>query len=185
MYGKDDSFYTNNAKSVTSDDTGGISLRNKRRVSYYKIAESKQNNLLQGLNNGRWSIEEHRKFIMGLFEYGNNWKEVIKLVGTRSTAQARSHCQKFFSKLHKVHIEGITEEMCNIKYLHNLYKTKLSEREAERLYHLLTDVAYFAIIGEEGLDDSTVNPDKTHSTIRIDLKDSDYNMSKFYIYSSF
>jgi hypothetical protein len=182
MYGKDDSFYN---KSEASDDVVGKTLRHKQRVSYYKVPESKQNNLLHGLNNGRWSIDEHRKFIMGLFEYANNWKEVVKLVGTRSTAQARSHCQKFFSKLHKIHIEGITEEMCNIKYLHSLYKNKLTEREAERLFHLLTDVAYFAIIGGESEhDDSSSQADKSNSTIRIDLKDSDYHMSKLYLFKA-
>jgi SHAQKYF class myb-like DNA-binding protein len=182
MYGNDDSFYTNTSKSINSEDHHGRTLRNKERISYYKVPESKQNNILHGLNNGRWSIDEHRKFIMGLFQYGNNWKEIVKLVGTRSTAQARSHCQKFFSKLHKIHIEGISEEMCNVKYLNDMYMNKLSEKEAERLYLLLSDVAYFAVIGADGDEESTTHHEVSSGTIRISLKDSDYDKSKLYPY---
>jgi SHAQKYF class myb-like DNA-binding protein len=180
MYGNDDSFCTNTSKSVISDENGLRSLRNKQKVSYYKIPETKQQNLIHGLNNGRWTIDEHRKFIMGLFEYGNNWKEVVRLIGTRTTAQARSHCQKFFSKLTKIHIEGITEEMCSIRYLHYLYKDRLTELEAEKLYQLLTDVAYYAIIGDSNEHDDSTQHDKSNSTIRISLKDSEYNLGIIY-----
>ena len=51
------------------------------------------------LNEGRWSFKEHIKFIEAIAEYGKNWKDVQKYVGSRSSAQARSHAQKFFLKL--------------------------------------------------------------------------------------
>ena len=51
------------------------------------------------INEGRWSNEEHIKFIEALIEYGKNWKKVQKYVGTRSTSQARSHAQKFYFRL--------------------------------------------------------------------------------------
>jgi SHAQKYF class myb-like DNA-binding protein len=51
------------------------------------------------VNEGRWSYEEHLKFIEGITLYGKNWKNVQKFVGTRTSAQARSHAQKFFLKL--------------------------------------------------------------------------------------
>ena len=51
------------------------------------------------LNTGRWSYKEHIKFIEAIAEYGKNWKDVQKYVGSRSSAQARSHAQKFFLKL--------------------------------------------------------------------------------------
>jgi SHAQKYF class myb-like DNA-binding protein len=40
---------------------------------------------------GRWTDEEHAKFIEGLFMYGKNWNKVHKHVVTRSSAQTRSH----------------------------------------------------------------------------------------------
>ena len=48
---------------------------------------------------GRWNLEEHKKFIEAIIKYGNNWKEVQRHIGTRSSSQARSHAQKFFIKL--------------------------------------------------------------------------------------
>ena len=50
-------------------------------------------------NMGRWTKEEHNKFLKGMIEYGNNWKMVEKLIKTRSSIQARSHAQKYFVKV--------------------------------------------------------------------------------------
>lgn len=37
--------------------------------------------------------------------YGKNWKMIEEVVQTRTTAQVRSHAQKFFLKLHKIEKE--------------------------------------------------------------------------------
>jgi len=50
-------------------------------------------------SNGRWSKEEHDKFIEGIIKFGNDWKKVQNYVSTRSSTQARSHAQKFLLKL--------------------------------------------------------------------------------------
>ena len=50
---------------------------------------------------GRWTKEEHEKFIEGILKYGNEWRKVQKIIKTRSSTQARSHAQKFFLKLRK------------------------------------------------------------------------------------
>ena len=50
---------------------------------------------------GRWTKEEHEKFIEGILSYGNEWKKVQKIIKTRSSTQARSHAQKYFLKLKK------------------------------------------------------------------------------------
>ena len=39
------------------------------------------------------------RFIEAINFYGNEWKEVQKYIGTRSSNQVRSHAQKFFLKL--------------------------------------------------------------------------------------
>ncbi len=48
---------------------------------------------------GRWTKEEHKRFLQALKLYGKNWKKVQEYVGTRTTTQARSHAQKYFAKL--------------------------------------------------------------------------------------
>jgi SHAQKYF class myb-like DNA-binding protein len=59
-------------------------------------SDEKEENL-----NGRWNQEEHIRFIKGCLLYGNNWKKVKKYVKTRSSAQIRSHAQKYLIKLNK------------------------------------------------------------------------------------
>ncbi|EAR84229.2 Myb-like DNA-binding domain, shaqkyf class protein (macronuclear) [Tetrahymena thermophila SB210] len=62
------------------------------------------NNTIQnpnGSNTGRWTREEHLRFVKGLGMYGKNWKKVEEYVGTRSGAQIRSHAQKFFNKIQR------------------------------------------------------------------------------------
>ena len=54
-----------------------------------------------GYNQGRWSEEEHDKFLEALHKYGRNWNAVHEHVVTRNSAQARSHAQKFLNKLSK------------------------------------------------------------------------------------
>ena len=51
---------------------------------------------------GRWTEEEHQKFIDGILQYGNEWKKVQQVIRTRSSTQARSHAQKFFLKIKKI-----------------------------------------------------------------------------------
>jgi len=50
---------------------------------------------------GRWTKEEHERFIEGLKQFGKNWKKVEEFVGTRNGAQIRSHAQKFFNRVEK------------------------------------------------------------------------------------
>jgi len=51
--------------------------------------------------NGRWTKEEHHRFVEAIQAHGKNWKKVEESVGTRSGAQIRSHAQKYFLKLEK------------------------------------------------------------------------------------
>lgn len=50
---------------------------------------------------GRWTEEEHARFLHGLERFGKKWTKVADIVGTRTTVQVRSHAQKYFQKLEK------------------------------------------------------------------------------------
>ena len=58
-------------------------------------------------NEGRWTDEEHRKFLEAYDEMvavdpaRRRWPNVAAAVGTRSTTQCRSHAQKYFKKIRR------------------------------------------------------------------------------------
>lgn len=60
----------------------------------------------QTIHTGRWTQEEHQAFLVGLQLYGREWKKVAQQIKTRSSAQIRSHAQKYFAKLSKAELEG-------------------------------------------------------------------------------
>lgn len=47
---------------------------------------------------GRWTQEEHEKFLEGLEALGKDWKRISELMGNRTVIQVRSHAQKHFVK---------------------------------------------------------------------------------------
>jgi len=55
-----------------------------------------------GENTGRWSDEEHTRFLHGLELFGRKYTKIAGHVGTRTTVQVRSHAHKYFKKLAKV-----------------------------------------------------------------------------------
>ena len=61
----------------------------------------------QQTNEGRWTDEEHRKFLeaydamIAVDPARRRWPTVAAAVGTRSTTQCRSHAQKYFKKLRR------------------------------------------------------------------------------------
>jgi SHAQKYF class myb-like DNA-binding protein len=69
------------------------------------IDESQSNTL----STGRWTQEEHNKFLEGILLYGNEWKQVSQHIKTRSSTQARSHSQKFLIPIKK----KLTEKLAN------------------------------------------------------------------------
>uniref|UniRef100_A0A7S2K0K9 HTH myb-type domain-containing protein n=1 Tax=Leptocylindrus danicus TaxID=163516 RepID=A0A7S2K0K9_9STRA len=62
---------------------------------------------LSSTSYGRWTREEHEGFLEGLKLHGREWKKVSEMIPTRTSAQIRSHAQKYFAKMAK---EGLSSQ---------------------------------------------------------------------------
>lgn len=61
----------------------------------------RKQNKQAGESAGRWTRDEHQAFLAGLKEFGREWKKVATRIPTRTSAQIRSHAQKYFSKIER------------------------------------------------------------------------------------
>lgn len=102
-------------------------------------------------NSGRWTEEEHKKFIDGILEYGNEWKKVQKFIKTRSSTQARSHAQKFFLKIKKnlTNFKNNSPDNFSIKYFYELLASldkekngKLTGPQRDKLFNILSKYSF-------------------------------------------
>lgn len=53
------------------------------------------------IRKGRWRRSEHVRFLKALLHCGKDWRAVHYVVKTRTSTQARSHAQKFLSKIRR------------------------------------------------------------------------------------
>eukprot|EP01017_Pseudomicrothorax_dubius_P051250 TRINITY_DN982_c0_g4_i1.p1 TRINITY_DN982_c0_g4~~TRINITY_DN982_c0_g4_i1.p1 ORF type:complete len:208 (+),score=22.26 TRINITY_DN982_c0_g4_i1:109-732(+) len=81
---------------------------------------------------GRWTKEEHQKFVEAVRLYGKNWKKVEEHVGTRTGAQIRSHAQKFFNRLQR---EVLPENPCPLTLPTKFSTTCSSDTMSVRTSH--------------------------------------------------
>eukprot|EP00559_Dactyliosolen_fragilissimus_P008406 CAMPEP_0184863892 /NCGR_PEP_ID=MMETSP0580-20130426/12977_1 /TAXON_ID=1118495 /ORGANISM="Dactyliosolen fragilissimus" /LENGTH=298 /DNA_ID=CAMNT_0027362475 /DNA_START=350 /DNA_END=1247 /DNA_ORIENTATION=+ len=79
-----------------SGNERGISRENKNLGSDKSSQQLKQS---LDQSSGRWTKEEHEEFLAGLKVFGREWKKVAQRIPTRTSAQIRSHAQKYFAKL--------------------------------------------------------------------------------------
>ena len=110
------------------------------------------------LNEGRWSFNEHIKFIEAIVEHGKNWKDVQKYVGSRSSTQARSHAQKFFLKLKAIKTPKFDLDFSsnNIKSLSDIIeiikrKEEYTKRGKEYIISTLTSLSESISIESDSL----------------------------------
>lgn len=98
-----DSFKNISQNNFNEENNENIinNLNNNNNILINSINNNNDDNKNQ-YHNGRWTEEEHQKFIDGILEYGNEWKKVQQIIKTRSSTQARSHAQKFFLRIKKI-----------------------------------------------------------------------------------
>ena len=109
--------------------------------------QNKNNNISfnnKSYSSGRWKSDEHQRFIDAIIKYGNNWRQVQKCVGTRSSTQTRSHAQKFFEKLKRAKIfkrEKYDFSKNSLKILHDIMKS-LPDKEFNQTLKALHSLSY-------------------------------------------
>ena len=108
----------NSELSNNKNDQPKIIKKHIRRIH-------KNNNL----NEGRWTLEEHIKFVEAIIKYGKDWKLVQNFVKSRSSAQARSHAQKFFLKLKTVKLPELFLDF--------------TDDSVKNLYHMIQKIENF------------------------------------------
>jgi SHAQKYF class myb-like DNA-binding protein len=131
----------NNWNNENSPNCFGQEKIKNKENSNYQI-NNNLNNEIENENNsniqfhsGRWTEEEHQKFIDGILEYGNEWKKVQQIIKTRSSTQARSHAQKFFLRVKKIikNNGGNFNINVNDKVFDNIINSILPNRKGETL----------------------------------------------------
>ena len=141
-----------------------------------KLSGSNKASEINGYNfqTGKWTEEEHEKFIEGILNYGNEWKKVQQIIKTRSSTQARSHAQKFFLRIKKLmkynNKKEKDEKIENIlsKILPKKYANKLTQDQKEKLLSAIS-----SNIKYEDDDDNNIF---VIDDEEICLEENDYNL---------
>lgn len=91
-----------------SNESMSIPRRNTNANAGERKAKRK---LRDGQSNGRWTEGEHQAFLKGMQKHGREWKKVAIDIPTRTSAQVRSHAQKYFAKIQKQQEEYFIMEL--------------------------------------------------------------------------
>jgi SHAQKYF class myb-like DNA-binding protein len=81
-----------------------------------------ENLINKNINEGRWSSDEHIRFLRAYINFGKKYKLSQKYIGSRNSMQIRSHAQKFFFKLKNLKNERFDFTDDNIKNLLDVFE---------------------------------------------------------------
>ena len=84
-------------------------------------------------NTGRWTVQEHKRFLEALRIYGKDWVKIVKHVGTRDATHTRSHAQKFISKIIKAQ-KGLEPPIHDAEFYFNILRKKKKKTHQEGKY---------------------------------------------------
>ena len=106
--------------SITKENKNINEFMGKKKY-YFEVKDfyKKKNIENSDSKTGRWTLEEHNKFLDGLILFGSDWKKVNSLIKARTAVQVRSHAQKFFKKMkickeEKLGIDFTLKSICNL-----------------------------------------------------------------------
>jgi SHAQKYF class myb-like DNA-binding protein len=101
---------------------------------------------------GKWTEDEHARFLEAIIQFGNNWDLVTRYIKTRNPIQARSHSQKFFNKIKlKLMKENIFNNCENgfsiVKKIKNYVKEKMINKYVRE--GILNELSNFNLKNEQ------------------------------------
>ena len=179
-----------NLKNIEENDLiENIGLNNSLKENTNSNNENSESNNINEYHTGRWSKEEHEKFIEGILEYGNEWKRVQKVIKTRSSTQARSHAQKYFLKLKKeINYDILSDPEKLMNYIINSIDNNKRKRDysSEQVEKLMTVIRSnlraeenVSKSGKEGLsgENNNSNINEKDESGFDDIKEEDYNLA--------
>lgn len=73
------------------------------------------------IRGGRWTADEHERFLAGFRIHGHKWKRVQQVVRTRSVTQVRTHAQKYLLKVAKLQAEKKEGKPIDVSALNDRY----------------------------------------------------------------
>lgn len=121
-------------------------------------------------NSGKWTLEEHMNYLIGIIRYGNYWKEIQKVVKTRNAVQMRSHSQKFFLKIKKLKPFPTNKKgQLNVVVFHE-YVKNLNKDEIKILLKQLIEAHE---VDEE--ESSQINYDEVYEKLTTNKSSSKYS----------
>ena len=101
---------TSDSEKEIGDDESTSDMQINKHVSSKKPRRKRTPQAKAGQTSGRWTQQEHQAFLEGLRECGREWKKVAMRIPTRTSAQIRSHAQKYFSKIQRDHENSFLPE---------------------------------------------------------------------------
>ena len=70
-----------------------------KKRSLFKVKNKEKMRKSKNFKEGRWTEEEHEKFLKGIEMFGVNRRKIKAIVKTRNTLQIRTHYNKFYLKM--------------------------------------------------------------------------------------
>eukprot|EP00941_MAST-03F_sp_MAST-3F-sp1_P000447 g447.t1 len=100
-YEKSDKGRTSRHRYRNSEKGHLRNLRFKEKNPEYHAERRKREkkNCGAAFRTGRWTEEEHVKFLDGLEHFGRKWKQIAATIPSRTATQVNSHAQSYFAKL--------------------------------------------------------------------------------------
>ena len=140
-----------NKESEKNDTSEKVHPKNKK-VKLFNTYIELDNSPKQNLKEGRWSYDEHIKFIIAYVNYRNKYEMIDKFISSRNILQIRSHAQKFFKRLKEMQNNEYDFSSDEIKNLFDIFdiigdnnKTNINNKE----YIIKTLISFYDNISKE------------------------------------